>query len=100
MAVLLIVLTEAQRQVDFPCSQGTITTPFDMTVVNDMDRFHLVGDAIDRLPHLGSRAAYVKQAMRDKLIAHRHYITRHGEDMPEIRHWQWGQYTTAATHAC
>jgi len=79
--------------------EGTITTPFDMTVLNDMDRFHLVCDAIDRLPHVGSRAAYVKQAMRDKLMAHRHYITRHGEDMPEIRHWQWGQQTTAATHA-
>src|SRR6266581_3915313 len=79
--------------------EGTITTAFDMTVLNDMDRFHLVCDAIDRLPHLGSRAAYVKQAMRDKLMAHRHYITRHGEDMPEIRHWQWGQQTTAATHA-
>jgi len=99
MAVLLIVLAEAQRQMDFPRSQGTITTPFDMTVVNDMDRFYLVGDAIDRLPHVGSRAAYVKQAMGDKLMAHRHYITRHGEDMPEIRHWQWGQQTTAATHA-
>ena len=79
--------------------EGTITTAFDMTVLNDMDRFHLVCDAIDRLPHVGSRAAYVKQAMRDKLMAHRHYITRHGEDMPEIRHWQWGQQTTAATHA-
>ena len=71
-----------------------------MAVLNEMDRFHLVGDAIDYLPQLGSRAAYVKQAMGDKLIAHRHYITRHGEDMPEIRHWQWGQYTTAATNAC
>jgi xylulose-5-phosphate/fructose-6-phosphate phosphoketolase len=79
--------------------EGTITTPFDMTVLNDMDRFHLVCDAIDRLPRVGSRAAYVKQAMRDKLMAHRHYITRHGEDMPEIRHWQWGPQTTAATHA-
>jgi xylulose-5-phosphate/fructose-6-phosphate phosphoketolase len=48
-------------------------TAFDMTTLNDMDRFHLVGDAIDRLPHIGSRATYVKQAMRDKLIAHRHY---------------------------
>jgi xylulose-5-phosphate/fructose-6-phosphate phosphoketolase len=57
----------------FPLSQGTITTAFDMAVLNEMDRFHLVGDAIDRLPQLRSRATYVKQAMRDKLMAHRHY---------------------------
>jgi xylulose-5-phosphate/fructose-6-phosphate phosphoketolase len=69
--------------------EGTITTPFDMAVLNDLDRFHLVGDVVDRLPQLGDRAAYAKQAMRDKLIEHRQYITEYGEDMPEIRNWKW-----------
>jgi xylulose-5-phosphate/fructose-6-phosphate phosphoketolase len=70
--------------------EGTITTPFDMTVMNDLDRFHLVMDTIDRLPDLGSKGAYLKQQMQDKLIEHRHYIDQHGEDMPEIRNWKWG----------
>ena len=70
--------------------EGTITTPFDMTVLNDLDRFHLVADAVDRLPQLESRAGYVKQALRDKLIEHREYIVRHGEDLQEIRDWRWG----------
>ncbi len=70
--------------------EGTTTTPFDMLVRNDMDRFHLVQDAIDRVPKLGAVAAYVRQEVRDKLIAHKQYIDRHGEDMPEIREWQWG----------
>ncbi len=69
--------------------EGTITTPFDMAVLNDLDRFHLAADAVDRLPALGGRAAYVKQAVRDKLIDHRNYILENGEDMPEIRDWEW-----------
>jgi xylulose-5-phosphate/fructose-6-phosphate phosphoketolase len=69
--------------------EGTISTAFDMTVMNDLDRFHLVGDVVDRLPELGGKAAYAKQAVRDKLIEHKQYITRYGEDMPEIRNWKW-----------
>jgi xylulose-5-phosphate/fructose-6-phosphate phosphoketolase len=75
--------------------EGTTTTPFDMTVRNDLDRFHLVGDVIDRVPSLGARAAYLKQLLRDKLIDHRAYINRFGDDMPEIRTWRWGQEKTA-----
>jgi xylulose-5-phosphate/fructose-6-phosphate phosphoketolase len=71
--------------------EGTTTTPFDMVVLNDLDRFHLVGDVIDRVPGLGTRAAYVKQAIRDKLIDHKNYIHKYGQDMPEIRNWRWGQ---------
>jgi len=70
--------------------EGTTSTPFDMVVMNDLDRFHLVADVIDRVPQLGARAAYVKQAIRDKLIEHKHYIAAHGEDLPEIRNWKWG----------
>ncbi|WP_377475639.1 MAG: phosphoketolase family protein [Microcoleus anatoxicus] len=69
--------------------EGTTTTPFDMVVMNDLDRFHLVGDAIDRVPKLSYAAAYGKQALRDKLIEHRLYITEHGDDLPEIRDWKW-----------
>jgi xylulose-5-phosphate/fructose-6-phosphate phosphoketolase len=70
--------------------EGTTSTPFDMCVMNDIDRFHLVGDVIDRVPGLGVRAAYAKQALRDKLIDHREYICRYGDDMPEIKNWTWG----------
>ena len=69
--------------------EGTTTTPFDMTVLNDLDRFHLFGDVIDRLPQLESSAAYARQFIRDKLFEHRQYITTHGEDLPEIRDWKW-----------
>ncbi|MCF6282063.1 MAG: phosphoketolase family protein [Candidatus Polarisedimenticolaceae bacterium] len=69
--------------------EGTTTTPFDMVVLNDMDRFHLVQDVIDRLPSLSSSVVYLKQKMRDKLIEHKTYITQYGQDMPEIRSWKW-----------
>ena len=69
--------------------EGTTTTPFDMVVMNDLDRFHLVGDVIDRLPGLGSKAAYTKQWLQNKLLEHTTYIETHGEDMPEILHWKW-----------
>ncbi|MBA8836554.1 MULTISPECIES: phosphoketolase family protein [Rhizobium] len=70
--------------------EGTTTTPFDMVVLNEMDRFHLVEDVIDRLPQLGARAAYFKQAIREKLIEHRQYIEKYGDDMPAISGWKWG----------
>jgi xylulose-5-phosphate/fructose-6-phosphate phosphoketolase len=69
--------------------EGTITTAFDMTVLNDLDRFHLVIDAVDRLPQVGSAGAYLKQKLADKLVEHRQYIDRYGEDLPEIRNWIW-----------
>ena len=79
--------------------EGTTTTPFDMCVLNEIDRFHLAVDVIDRLPGLGSRAAYAKQAIRDKLIEHKQYIAKYGEDMPEISGWKWGQRQLASRTA-
>jgi xylulose-5-phosphate/fructose-6-phosphate phosphoketolase len=75
--------------------EGTTTTPFDMTVRNEMDRFHLVNDAIDRVPKLGYLAAYAKQAIRDKLIEHQQYIVERGDDMPEVRDWKWDEVKRA-----
>jgi xylulose-5-phosphate/fructose-6-phosphate phosphoketolase len=69
--------------------EGTTTTPFDMTVVNELDRYHLAMAALDRLPHLGSRAAELKQALHHKLSQHHAYIREYGEDMPEVRNWVW-----------
>ncbi len=69
--------------------EGTITTPFDMTVLNKMDRFHLTMDAIDRLPQFAARGAKLKTRLTAKLLEHRRYINEHGEDMPEIRGWSW-----------
>ncbi|MGZ8161379.1 MAG: phosphoketolase family protein [Methylobacter sp.] len=69
--------------------EGTTSTPFDMVVMNDIDRFHLAADVIDRVPRLKNNAAYLKQTIRDKLIDHKHYIVSHGEDMPEIQNWHW-----------
>jgi xylulose-5-phosphate/fructose-6-phosphate phosphoketolase len=70
--------------------EGTTTTPFDMCVLNDIDRFDLVADVIDRVPKMGYHAAYIKQYVRDKLIDHEEYIKKYGQDMPEISDWKWG----------
>ncbi len=70
--------------------EGTTTTPFDMTVLNDLDRFHLAMDVVDRVERLRDIGAHFKQTLRNKLIEHKQYVTTHGEDMPEVRDWQWG----------
>ena len=71
--------------------EGTITTAFDIRVQNGIDRFHLVMDVLDQVPNLGTEGAYLKQLMQDSLVRHKHYIDKHGEDLPEIRDWLWGQ---------
>jgi xylulose-5-phosphate/fructose-6-phosphate phosphoketolase len=70
--------------------EGTVTTPFDMVMLNDLDRFHLVMDVIDRVPGLKSRAGHVRQLMVDRRLQAREYAYREGEDPPEIREWAWG----------
>jgi len=69
--------------------EGTTTTPFDMTVLNGLDRFHLAMDVVERVPRLMNVAAHLQQHLRDKLVEHRHYVQKHGEDLPEIRDWRW-----------
>ncbi|MEO6687455.1 MAG: phosphoketolase, partial [Dyadobacter sp.] len=69
--------------------EGTITTPFDLRVQNEIDRFHLVIDVIDRVPELGSKGTYLKQQLKDKLIEHKLYVNQYGKDMPEILNWKW-----------
>ncbi len=75
--------------------EGTTTTPFDMVVLNELDRFHLVGDVIDHVPRLKNTAAYARQALRDHLVEHRRYVVAHGIDMPEVRDWRWPHANTA-----
>ncbi len=70
--------------------EGTITTAFDMMVMNDMDRFHLAMDVVDRVARMTAKGSYLKQQLRAKLVEHAHYIRTYGEDMPEIRNWKWG----------
>ena len=69
--------------------EGSTTTPFDMVVLNRLDRFHLVSAVLDYVPGLGASAAYAKQAIRDKLVEHTEYVRKHGQDMPEILNWRW-----------
>ena len=71
--------------------EGTTTTPFDMTVLNQLDRFHLAGHVLDRVERLRNVTGHFKQFLRDKLIEHRDYVNRHGEDMPEVRDWKWAR---------
>lgn len=68
---------------------GTITTPFDRAVLNDLDRFHLVMDTVDRLPHTGAAGAALKARLAVKRVEHHRYIREHGQDLPEVRDWRW-----------
>ena len=78
--------------------EGTTTTPFDMTVLNELDRFHLAGSVVDRVPRLARIGGHFKQMLRDKLVEHRHYVEEHGDDMPEIKDWRWtGRQVTDAS---
>jgi xylulose-5-phosphate/fructose-6-phosphate phosphoketolase len=76
--------------------EGTTTTPFDMCVLNEIDRFKLVADVIDRVPGLAAKAGHVREAMRDKLAEHRRYIAEHGADLPEVSEWAWGRAGSAS----
>jgi xylulose-5-phosphate/fructose-6-phosphate phosphoketolase len=69
--------------------EGTTTTPFDMTVLNELDRFHLVEAVLDFVPQLNTQTAHLRQRIADKLVQHREYIERYGQDMPEILDWKW-----------
>jgi xylulose-5-phosphate/fructose-6-phosphate phosphoketolase len=69
--------------------EGTTTTPFDMCVLNEIDRFHLAIDVIDRVPKVAAVSAHLRQQLRNKLMDHREYVHKHGEDMPEVQEWKW-----------
>jgi xylulose-5-phosphate/fructose-6-phosphate phosphoketolase len=69
--------------------EGTTTTPFDMTVMNDLDRFHLAGDVVDRVPKFQRVGSHFQQFLRDKLAEHKRYTREHGDDMPEVKNWKW-----------
>ena len=69
--------------------EGTVTTPFDMTALDDLDRFHLVMDAIDRLPQTAGQGSYLEQRLKDKPVEHKQHVAGHGRDMPEIADWKW-----------
>lgn len=83
------------RDVEKLKEEGTITTPFNMTVLNDLDRFHWVVDNIDRLPLTGDKGIYLKQRLKDKLIEHRQCINKYGQDLSEIRNWKCGASKTS-----
>ncbi len=88
VSILRHYLTETIRGY---LEEGTITTPFDMRVQNELDRFHLVQKAVELLPQLGNRGAYLIQMMKDKLVEHNQYISDYGLDLPEIRDWTWAE---------